>query len=180
MKGFERKNQLLSLCGLNCGLCPMRLEGHCGGCGRGNQSCGIARCSLTQGKIEYCYACAHYPCERYQNMADYEFFIVHRNQKADLEKAQRIGIDAYNREQEEKVRILELLLSTCNDGRRKNFFCVAVNLLELSDIREALRQMESESGLSSWTLGERCAYIVSAFQEIADRYHIILKLNKKK
>ena len=26
MKGFERKNQLFSLCGLNCGLCPMFLE----------------------------------------------------------------------------------------------------------------------------------------------------------
>lgn len=87
-------------------------------------------------------------------------------------------MDAYNREQGEKVRILELLLSTCNGGRRKKFFCVAVNLLELSDIREALRQMES--GFSSFTLKERCAYIVSAFQGIANRCHIPLKLNKKK
>ena len=28
MKGFERKNQLFSLCGLNCGLCPMFLGKH--------------------------------------------------------------------------------------------------------------------------------------------------------
>ena len=55
MKGFERKNQLFSLCGLNCGLCPMRLGNYCGGCGNGNQSCGIAKCSLEHGKIEYCY-----------------------------------------------------------------------------------------------------------------------------
>ncbi|MDI2891163.1 DUF3795 domain-containing protein, partial [Clostridioides difficile] len=33
MKGFERKNQLFSLCGLNCGLCPMLLGNYCGGCG---------------------------------------------------------------------------------------------------------------------------------------------------
>ena len=50
MKGFERKNQLFSLCGLNCGLCPMFLGKHCGGCGNGNQSCGIAKCSLEHGK----------------------------------------------------------------------------------------------------------------------------------
>ena len=180
MKGFERKNRLLSLCGLNCGLCPMRLGGHCGGCGHGNQSCRIARCSLMQGKIEYCYECAQYPCGRYQDIADDDFFITHRNQKADLGKAQRIGIDAYNREQEEKVRILEFLLSACNDGRRKSFFCIALNLLELSDIREAVRQMEGENGFSSWTVKERCAYIVSAFQEIAAKHHIILKLHKKK
>ena len=42
MKGFERKNQLFSLCGLNCGLCPMRLGNYCGGCGNGNQSLNIA------------------------------------------------------------------------------------------------------------------------------------------
>lgn len=44
MNGFQRKNQLLSLCGLNCGLCPMLLGNHCGGCGNGNQSCKIAKC----------------------------------------------------------------------------------------------------------------------------------------
>lgn len=27
MKGFKRNNQLLSLCGLNCGLCPMHIDG---------------------------------------------------------------------------------------------------------------------------------------------------------
>lgn len=63
MKGFERKNQLFSLCGLNCGLCPMLLGNYCGGCGNGNQSCKIAKCSLAHGEIEYCYECKQYPCE---------------------------------------------------------------------------------------------------------------------
>ena len=66
MKGFERKNQLFSLCGLNCGLCPMLLGNYCGGCGNGNQSCKIAKCSLAHGEIEYCYECKQYPCEKYQ------------------------------------------------------------------------------------------------------------------
>lgn len=54
MKGFERENLWLSLCG----LCTMRLGGHCGGCGNGNQSCRIARCSLEHGKVEYCFQCS--------------------------------------------------------------------------------------------------------------------------
>ena len=51
MKGFNRKNQLFSLCGLNCGLCPMFLNKYCPGCGggEGNQSCKIARCSMEHG-----------------------------------------------------------------------------------------------------------------------------------
>ena len=101
MRGFERKNQLFSLCGLNCGLCPMLLGNHCGGCGNGNQSCKIAKCSLEHDAVVYCFECGLYPCEKYQNIDEYDSFITHRRRKADLEKAQRIGIEQYNHEQKE-------------------------------------------------------------------------------
>lgn len=32
-KDFVRGNLWFSLCGLNCGLCPMKLDSHCPGCG---------------------------------------------------------------------------------------------------------------------------------------------------
>ena len=35
MKDFNRTNLSFSLCGLNCGLCTMRLDEHCPGCGGG-------------------------------------------------------------------------------------------------------------------------------------------------
>ncbi len=60
MKGFTRNNPYFSLCGLNCKLCSMHLSGHCGGCGFGNQSCPIARCSLEHGRPEYCFQCPEY------------------------------------------------------------------------------------------------------------------------
>ncbi len=65
MKDFTRSDLLFSLCGLNCGLCPMHLGGHCPGCGdgEGNQSCKIARCSLRHEKPEYCSHCWVFPCE---------------------------------------------------------------------------------------------------------------------
>lgn len=148
MKGFERKNQLFSLCGLNCGLCPMLLGNYCGGCGNGNQSCRIAKCSLEQGQIEYCYECRQYPCEKYQHIDDYDSFITHKRRKADLERAKNIGIEQYNLEQQEKTQILSYLLSNYNDGRRKTFFCVAVNLLELSELQEAMKQIQSNDELS--------------------------------
>lgn len=180
MKGFERKNQLFSLCGLNCGLCPMFLGNYCGGCGNGNQSCKIAKCSLEHGKIEYCYECEQYPCEKYQLIDEYDFFITRRRRKADLERAKNIGIEQYNLEQQEKTKILFYLLSNYNDGRRKNFFCVAVNLLELSELRDAIKQIQSNDELSSLPFKEQCLYVVEVFQEIADRRNIKLKLMKKK
>ena len=178
MKGFERKNQLLSLCGLNCGLCPMFLGKYCGGCGNGNQSCKIAKCSLKHNKIEYCYECEKYPCEQYQNIDNFDSFITHRNQKSDLEKAQKIGIEKYNLEQKEKIKILDYLLSAYNDGRRKNFFCAAVNLLELSELQEAVTQINNLK-LSSFSIKEKSLYAVNTLQKIADKRGIYLKLIKK-
>ena len=180
MKGFERKNQLFSLCGLNCGLCPMLLGNYCGGCGNGNQSCRIAKCSLEHGKIEYCYECKQYPCEKYQHIDDYDIFITSRRQKADLERAKIIGIEQYNLEQQEKTQILSYLLSNYNDGRRKTFFCVTVNLLELSELQEAMKQIQSNDELTLLSFQAQCLYVVEVFQKIANRRNIKLKLIKKK
>ena len=177
MKGFHRKNQLFSLCGLNCGLCTMHLGGHCGGCGNGNQSCKIARCSLEYGGVEYCFECPHYPCEKYEKIDEYDSFITHRKRKADMERLRTIGADRYNAEQEEKVRLLGYLLSTCNDGRRKTLFCLAVNLLELSDVRTVVSQLMASDLL---TVKERAVYAATLLQKAADEKGISLKLNRKK
>ena len=176
MKGFERKNQLLSLCGLNCGLCPMFLGQYCGGCGNGNQSCAIARCSLEHGKVEYCHECGRYPCEKYSGCEEFDSFITHRRQKADLERARKIGVCAYNREQAEKEQILNQLLEHYNDGRRKTFFCLAVNLLELSELREAMEQLYTAGELP---MKEKSRYAAEVLQTIAGRRNVELKLRKK-
>lgn len=182
MKGFNRQNQLFSLCGLNCGLCPMFLNKNCPGCGggEGNQSCKIARCSLEHGKIEYCYECEKYPCEKYQHIDDYDSFITHKRRKADLERAKNIGIEQYNHEQQEKAQILSYLLSNYNDGRRKTFFCVAVNLLELSELQEAIKQIQENNELPLLPFKAQCLYVAEVFQKIAERRNIKLKLIKKK
>ena len=135
MKDFTRNNPYLSLCGLNCKLCSMHLSGHCGGCGFGNQACPIAKCSLEHRRPEYCFQCPEYPCAKYDKIDDFDSFITHRNQKADLEKMQRIGEEAYTAEQVEKRQILDQLLAEYNDGRKKTLFCLAVNLLPLEDLR---------------------------------------------
>lgn len=158
----------------------MLLGYYCGGCGNGNQSCAIARCSLEHGKIEYCFKCENYPRKNYQHIDDFDSFITHRRQKSDLEKVQQIGIDAYNLEQKEKIKILDYLLSNYNDGRRKNFFCVAVNLLETSELQEVMRQIKENKKLSSLSIKEQILYIVDLLQKIADTRNIKLKLNKKK
>ena len=118
--------------------------------------------------------------QKYQRIDEYDSFITHRRQKADLERAQSIGIAQYNLEQQEKIQILSHLLSNYNDGRRKNFFCVVVNLLELSELREAMKQIRSNDELSLLSFKAQCLYVAEVFQKIADRRNIKLQLVKKK
>ena len=94
-----------------------------------------------------------------------------------MEKLRDIGADRYNAEQEKKVQLLEYLLSSCNDGRRKTLFSLAVNLLELSDVQSVIDQLMA-SDLS--TVKERAVYAASLFQKVADEQGISLRLNRKK
>ena len=178
MKGFERKNQLFSLCGLNCGLCPMLLGNYCGGCGNGNQSCRIAKCSLEHGKIEYCYECKQYPCEKYQHIDEFDSFITHRNRFKDMKRAEEIGVERYNEEQMEKSRHLEMLLENYNDGRKKTFYCQAVNLLTLQDIRDVMKVLAAEAG-DGLSLKEKAKRAETLFLERAGEQGIELKLRRK-
>lgn len=182
MKDFERNNQFLSLCGLNCGLCPMFIGKNCPGCGggEGNQSCKIARCSMEHGGIEYCFQCKDYPCEKYSHIDDYDSFITHRNQKADLEKASRIGLEKYNEEQKEKMQILRHLLSEYNDGRKKTLFCAAANLFDLSELRELLSRLGSYCETADCTIHKKGDFASKLIKETAAERGIDLAMRRKK
>lgn len=181
MKGINRGNQLFSLCGLNCGLCPMHIDRWCPGCGGGdgNQSCAIARCSLQHEAIEYCSDCPEYPCARYDGIDEFDSFITHQHQKKDLQRAKEMDIAAYNGEQREKIKILHYFLENFNDGRRKTFFCVAVNLLDLRDIEAVKERLMGGPMLDGLSLKEKAALAVSLLQDIADKQGILLKIRKK-
>lgn len=181
MKNYQREYPLFSLCGLNCGLCPMRFNHYCPGCGggAGNQPCAIIRCSQQHGGIEYCYLCDEYPCGKYNGIDAFDSFITHRNQLKDFKRVREIGIDAYQAELAEKIEILEFLLENYNDGRRKSFFCIAVNLLELQDVKSVVEQIVPETKSGNLNLKEKAALAVNLFQTMAAKRNIVLKLNKK-
>ncbi len=181
MKDFQRNDLMFSLCGLNCALCSMKLDNYCPGCGggAGNQGCAIARCSLQHGKIDYCYQCNKYPCEKYKGIEAFDSFITHRNQLKDMEKAKRLGVELYQTELSEKAAILKHLIQHYNDGRKKSFFCLAVNLLDLEDVKTIVQQIAEQTTDTDLNIKERAAIASALFQSVAGQRQILLKLNKK-
>lgn len=180
MKNFVRSNQYLSLCGLNCHLCPMFLGNHCQGCGNGNQSCKIAKCSTEHGNVDYCFECEKYPCDKYELIEEFDSFITHRNQKDNLKRAQVVGIDEYTREQQEKEKILDLLLKYYNDGRKKTFYCIATNLLDIKELRNIMHDLENNEELKMMDHISKCRFVVVLFDEKSKKLNIEFKLRKKK
>lgn len=159
----------------------MHLGGHCPGCGggEGNQSCKIARCSLEHGKPEYCSQCQYFPCEKYDGIDEWDSFITHRNQRKDLDKQDKIGAKAYREEQKEKQDILKWLLQNYNDGRKKTFFCLAVNLLELQDLKMLREQIRGDDRLEELSVKERAGHVKKLLEQKADEWDIRLKMRKK-
>ena len=181
MKDFTRKDLMFTLCGLNCSLSPMRLGGYCPGCGGGvgNQACAIARCSLQHDSLEYCFLCSDFPCQKYEGAEEYDSFITHQRQLSDIQRAREIGIDAYDKEQTRKSEILHTLLAEYNDGRRKSFYCVAVNLLPLTRIEKIMEQIANQPALDTLPMKIKAAYVISLFENDASQEGLVLSLRKK-
>lgn len=176
---FKRSEDLFSLCGLNCGLCPMHIRGGCSGCFTDSPcypSCPIAPCSVRHGSVEYCYQCKEYPCKRYDGIDLHDSLISHRNQKKDLVKAKEIGIDAYLEEQRGKVKLLHYLLDHYDEGDKDVFFCLAVNMLPLDKLKVVID--EADQRTQEMGLAKKELYMVGKLYDCADAFGIVLELRR--
>ena len=172
-----------SVCGLNCGLCPRYYtvgSSRCPGCvGEGfsdvHPICGILSCCQRKG-LEYCFECSEFPCKKYDNAGEADSFITQKNQIRDMEKAKN-DFNAYKDELNKKIEILQELLSNYDDGRRKSFYCLAVNLLELDDLFLIMSQIKEEADPLS-SLKEKAKSVANLFLAKGNEKNIDLKLRK--
>ena len=103
---------------MNCAICSgylayrhdVRNKGirmpYCIGCRPRNKQCAFLkkRCEiLLNGKVEYCYECAIYPCERLRHIDKRYFLSAFRMSMIEnLEYIKRNGIEAFLKKEEEK------------------------------------------------------------------------------
>jgi hypothetical protein len=186
MEEYKREYPLFSLCGLNCGLCPRyQTNGmsKCPGCGGPgfhlkHPTCAIITCNKKHDNIEYCFQCSSYPCKRYCKSSKADSFISYRNVIIDFKKANNNGIDNYKMELNEKVNILEYLIKNYNDGKRKGFYCVAINLLNLPDIKSIIDQINNKIKEQEISLKDKIELLIDLFESKARENKIDLRLRK--
>lgn len=176
MKNINRKYPSFSLCGLNCNLCPnYHCNGisKCPGCGGKDfylkhPSCSIINCNEKHDNADFCFECVLYPCERYKTKSKIDSFITYDRVLIDFEKCKKIGIENYIELLSKKEKILKYLLSNHNTGRLKSFFCLGVNLFELNDLEEIMKQLKRNSKIN----------VIDLFEKKAIEKNIVLKLRK--
>lgn len=164
-----------SLCGLNCVLCPrFNTEGvsRCPGCGADDFSdshpvCSIMTCNKKKDNVAFCFECSTYPCKRYLSN-DKDSFISYFNRSKDMEMA-KTDLYGYLAVLNEKSQMLRYLLEYHNDGRSKNFYCIAVNLLDVEDLREAYQRIKESTDTATTR---------SILTEIATKRGISISLRK--
>jgi hypothetical protein len=136
----------------------------------------VLSCCQRKG-LEYCFECAEYPCEKYDGAGLSDSFITHKNRLSDLDKAKRLGMESYETELNEKVSLLKKLLENYNDGRRKGFYCLAVNLLDLQDVKTVMEQITDATN-DVVLIKEKAVAAVRLFEIMAEQRGVSLTLRR--
>jgi hypothetical protein len=115
--------ELIAPCGMNCGICSsyiafkndIKSKGirmpYCAGCRPRNKQCAFLkkRCEiLLNGRVEYCFECESYPCERLRHV-DKRYFLskFRMSMIENLEYIKENGMDKFLKKEEEKWRCPE-------------------------------------------------------------------------
>lgn len=76
------------------------------------------------------------------------------------------------------MEILRFLLDHFNDGRKKNFYCIAVNLLSLESLERVFPLLEDLRGEKTPKVGERAKTAAALLEKEALAEGIRIELRK--
>ncbi len=79
----------------------------------------------------------------------------------------------------EKIVILEFLLKNYDDGRRKSFYCLAVNLLGLSDVKDVMEDINKNISKLDIGIKDKIEQIIMLFESKAKKEKVVLNLRKQ-
>ncbi|MFX0011243.1 MAG: DUF3795 domain-containing protein [Candidatus Hermodarchaeota archaeon] len=186
---LDRKYPSIACCGIDCGLCPTYYtEGpsKCPGCGGhdfSNQhpSCSILTCCVKNNSFEICADCSRFPCEKLKPWDKADSFVTHKICLQNLDDIKQNGIRQFLEQQTSRIDILQSLLNSFNEGRSKNFFCIATTLLPIDSLTNAIEQAKrkiEEEEINPEDLKSKSKILKEFLNQYAKNQNIELKLRK--
>ena len=166
----------IGVCGLSCRLCPRYQsegESRCFGCkteSRMSAGCPFITCAVKKKGIEFCWDCkVGATCEKWKKHREsgklHDSFKCYRKLEDDISFVLKNGVDAFERSQKQREGLLKQMLREFNDGRSKNYYCIATTVLEIDELKKALD--EAREGAGEMDIKDRSKKLHSILDKIA-------------
>ena len=184
---MEIKYPEIGICGLSCRLCPMyRTEtvSKCNGCksaARMAVGCQFINCAIKKIGVEFCWKCrTSESCEKWKKHREigkkYDSFKTYQKLEDDIIFIEANGIEAYDEQQRIRETLLIRMLSEFNEGRSKSYYCIAATVMDIDELKDALKEATGKSKLMS--IKDKSKIMHSILDGIALKKGCHLKLRK--
>ena len=130
---------------------------------------------------EFCWDCEESAtCEKWKKHREsgkhHDSFKCYQKLEEDISFIKRNGIEAFERVQKQREELLKEMLQDFNEGRSKSYYCIAVTILEVEELKKALDRARVSSG--EMDMKGRSTILHSILEEIAQQKGYNLKLRK--
>jgi hypothetical protein len=171
-----KKYKLIGCCGISCGLCPRfqtKAESRCLGCGPDAHCsyCSIFRCCVMKLKHETCADCSEFPCKKFDKWFEADSFVTHQKCLPNIQEIKKAGVKEFLKEQEERRKILEIMLEKYNPGRCASLYCLACARMSVGSLNKAVELIERVKV-------DKAKTFKRLILELAEEERISLKLRK--
>jgi hypothetical protein len=157
-----RAHPTIGVCGLDCGLCPRFYTvgpSRCPGCGgQGfldkHPSCSFITCCVKKRGLEVCGQCPEFPCSKFRSeeesrQRESSSYPPDRKLLSNSRFIRDKGIEAFLRQQEKRIGLLETMITGFDDGRSRSFFCRAAALLEPRALARSLERAKKATAAAA-------------------------------
>jgi PP-loop superfamily ATP-utilizing enzyme len=177
----------IGICGLSCRLCPMYntdAESRCLGCKSTTRiavGCPFITCAVKKKGIEFCWDCEEKnTCDKWRKHREsgkkIDSFKCYQKLEEDISFIQKSGISEFEKIQKRREHLLREMLKDFNEGRSKSYYCIAVTVLEIEELRDVLTRTKKESdGLD---VKGKSKVLHSILNDLAGKEGYCLKLRK--
>jgi len=160
MNENERMYPTVGVCGLDCGLCPRYYTvgpSRCPGCCgpeffSKHPSCSFITCCVKKRNLEVCAECSEFPCskfkseEEYRQLKESSSYPSYKNVMPNLSFVKEHGIGRFAEQQKQRIKLLERMIASFDDGRSRSLYCKSAALLDLaaleSSVDKAIERIE--------------------------------------
>ncbi len=142
--------------------------------------CPFHTCALKRKKIDFCGFCPEgNDCEKWRKhrdaARDHDSFVSYQKLEDNVAFIRKNGLEAFEKQQMARERLLKAMLSEFNEGRSKTLYCIAATVLEINELEGALERARTIKGLD---ITAKSKVMHSILNDIAEKKNYFLKLRK--